>query len=110
MGKHTPGPWLGRGKSDSVHRPCDTHPYGEQIFAFHPDYAPNDADHALILAAPTLRGHLEAVISVAESEVQIMESDRGKGRSVEELYATGEMPEELVAARAFLAQLDGERP
>jgi hypothetical protein len=61
MSKHTPGPWLGRSKSDSVHRPCDTHPYGDQIFAFHPDYAPNDADHALILAAPELLAALEQV-------------------------------------------------
>lgn len=65
MSKHTPGPWLGRGKSDSVHRPCDTHPYGDQIFAFHPDYAPNDADHALILAAPKLLAALEAMIGAS---------------------------------------------
>ena len=65
MSKHTPGPWLGRGKSDSVHRPCDTHPYGDQIFAFHPDYAPNDADHSLILAAPKLLAALERLTAAA---------------------------------------------
>lgn len=110
MAKHTPGPW------DVV----DT-PFGLSIEADYPGQPGcrvhiGTADHRhhgnaqLLAAAPTLRDHLEAVISIAESEIQIMESDRGKGRSVQELYAADEMPEELVAARAFLAQLDGEQP
>lgn len=56
--KGTPGPWLFRGKSESVHVPSDTHPYGKQIFRFHEgfegDESPSDADLALILAAPDL--------------------------------------------------------
>lgn len=58
----------------------------------------------------TLRDHLEAVLARAEYTEECIESDRGNGRSVEQLYAADEMPEELVAARAFLAQLDGEQP
>jgi hypothetical protein len=55
---HTPPPWLYRGKSSTVHRPCPSHPYGEQIFGFHDvefdDRTPNDDDLRLILQAPGL--------------------------------------------------------
>ena len=62
------------------------------------------------LGTPALRDHLEAVLGAAEYSEQLLESERGKGRSVEQLYAAGEMPDELVAARVFLAQLKGEQP
>lgn len=91
MSKHTPGPWLGRGKSDSVHRPCDTHPYGDQIFAFHPDYAPNDADHALILAAPKLLAALEAIVGAINKGGAYLASCRRD-------------------AELIIAQAKGERP
>jgi hypothetical protein len=56
--KRTPGPWLFRGKSSTVHAVSETHPFGEQIFGFHDqeldDRTPSDADLALILAAPDL--------------------------------------------------------
>lgn len=58
MSHHTPGPWLHRGKSDSVHETCDTHPYGQLIFQFHDEFGPNDRDLALILAAPELLSDL----------------------------------------------------
>ena len=61
MSKHTPSPWLYRGKSDSVHMPCDTHPYGDQIFRFVEDAAPSDEDLALILAAPDLLAELKSL-------------------------------------------------
>ena len=53
---HTPGPWLFRRKSDSVHQPSPsaTHPYGEKIFRFDETDAPSDGDLALILSAPEL--------------------------------------------------------
>lgn len=58
MNRHTPGPWLLRDKSDSVHEACATHPFGRQIFRFHGGFegeeAPSDADVRLILAAPDL--------------------------------------------------------
>jgi hypothetical protein len=53
-------------------------------------------------------GHLEAVLCAAEDAEECLESDRGYGRSARKLYEANEMPEELVAARAFLAQLKGE--
>jgi hypothetical protein len=50
----TKGPWLHRGKSDSVHKSSSTHPFGELIFRFDEDASPSDEDLALILAAPDL--------------------------------------------------------
>jgi hypothetical protein len=66
MNKHTPGPWLSRGKSDSVHESSDTHPYGCQIFRFADDQGPSDDDLNLILSAPDL---LEALEYVADIDV-----------------------------------------
>lgn len=53
-------------------------------------------------------GHLEEVLCVAEDAEECLESDRGYGRSATKLYEAKEMPEELVAARAFLNRLKGE--
>jgi hypothetical protein len=61
---HTPGPWLYRGKSDSVHRPSETHPYGETIFRFDDEESPFDEDLNLILAAPELLEALQDVESL----------------------------------------------
>lgn len=66
MSKHSQRPWLYRGKSDSVHERCDTHPYGRQIFRFVEDEAPSDSDLNVILAAPDLLEALEAVVRVAD--------------------------------------------
>lgn len=63
MNKHTPGPWLSRGKSDSVHESSDTHPYGFQIFRFAEDQGPSDDDLNLILSAPDLLDALEDALS-----------------------------------------------
>jgi hypothetical protein len=69
MSKHTPGPWLHRAKSDSVHRPPPYEPYryGDTIFVFHDEAGPNDADLALILAAPDLLNALTVLVEVAEA-------------------------------------------
>lgn len=64
MNKHTPGPWLSRGKSDSVHESSDTHPYGCQIFRFAEDQGPSDDDLNLILSAPDLLESLEYVADI----------------------------------------------
>lgn len=104
MSKHTPGPW----ELDGVEiRATAAHP-SERLCDMVPGFEKADAE--LMAAAPTLRDHLEAVICAAERSEDFIESERGKGKSVEQLYADGEMPDELVAARAFLAQLDGEQP
>lgn len=63
--KHTPGPWLYRGKSDSVHRqsPDPRYQFGDVIFQFHDDNSPSDADLTLILAAPELLAALTQFVS-----------------------------------------------
>jgi len=70
MSAHTPGPWLYRGKSSSVHEACDTHPYGRQIFQFHEGFndadLPSEADLSVILAAPQLLMALEDAIAVLQ--------------------------------------------
>ena len=60
--KFTPGPWLYRGKSNSVHESCSTHPFGHTIFVFDDDAPLRDPDLSLILAAPDLLEALEAVM------------------------------------------------
>ena len=94
--KHTPGPWLFRGKSESVHARCETHPYGEVLFQFNDECAPSDQDLNLILAAPDLLEALESIIDAAayvaykgfggaETENQIMRArsaiTKAKGES-----------------------------
>ena len=104
MSEHTPGPW----EIDGVEiRATASHP-SESICVMTPGF--EDADAQLLAAAPTLRDHLEAVLCAAERSEEFIEGERGKGQSVEQLYAAGEMPQELVEARAFLAQLKGEQP
>ena len=65
MSKHTPGPWLYRAKSDSVHKPPAEQPYqfGDLIFRFHDECGPNNEDLALILAAPELLEALQDMVS-----------------------------------------------
>ena len=61
--KHTPGPWLYRGKSDAVYTiPSDpAYQYGSQIFRFYDEEGPNEDDLNLILAAPDL---LKALVAL----------------------------------------------
>lgn len=67
---HTPAPWLYRGKSSTVHKPCATHPYGDQIFGFHDaefdDRTPSDGDLQLILLAPELREELRYLVNTLQ--------------------------------------------
>lgn len=56
---HTPGPWSFRHKSDSMHAPSSTHPYGKAIFRlvwdeYSMNEYPDEADIELITDAPLL--------------------------------------------------------
>lgn len=66
MSGYTRGPWLYRGKSDSVHTSCETHPYGPYIFSFKEESSPTDEDLALILAAPELLEALKEMVEAGE--------------------------------------------
>lgn len=98
---HTPGPWLHRGKSESVHASSDTHPYGEYLFAFQDECAPNDADLALILAGPDLLAALENLVSKGEAFRNTVVETRGV-RGMDEHDAA------LTAARAAIAKATGQ--
>ena len=106
MSKHTPRPWLHRAKSDSVHKPPPEQPYqfGDQIFRFHDEQGPSDADLALILAAPDL---LEA-LRIAEAALSdIGDADREPGDDVAwcEARAAGAIPQ----VRAAIKAVEGEK-
>lgn len=64
--KFTPGPWLYRGKSNSVHESCSTHPFGHTIFVFDDDAPLRDPDLSLILSAPDLLEALEGVLRISD--------------------------------------------
>lgn len=104
MSKHTPCPW----ERDGVEIRATSAHASESLCVMTPGFEKADAE--LMAAAPTLRDHLEAVLAAAERSEEYIEGERGKGLSIEQLYAAKEMPQELVEARAFLAQLKGEQP
>lgn len=72
--KFTPGPWLHRAKSESVHMTPPEPPciYGEIIFAFSEYSAPNDADLALIISAPDLYAALEELLYARTDKSEAM--------------------------------------
>ena len=88
--KHTPGPWLFRGKSSSVHEqpknePGENYTYGKQIFRFRDDddevAGISDEDLALILAAPDLLGVLEELLPDLQCRCDVAFTSRGKHQS-----------------------------
>lgn len=116
MSKHTPGRWVAFKErhfwvvKDEQGQRLASLLESESVFTDGVEHDDAQANAELMAAAPTLRAHLEAVLARAEYTEECIESDRGKGLSVEQLYAAKEMPQELVEARAFLAQLKGEQP
>lgn len=90
--------WLYRAKSDSVHTPSDTHPYGDQVFRFHVGYndeeGPSESVIALVLAAPSLYEALAEVMAVFPKP--------------DEDPSTGDICRAHVKARAALSAAGGE--
>jgi len=96
---HTPGPWLFRGKSDTVHKPSNTHPFGDEIFRFNDDSdGPSDADLSLILAAPYL---LDALKKIINFNIQYCIERYGDESKAESMAC-------VVVARAAIAKAEGE--
>ena len=91
VSKYTPGPWLYRGKSDSVHTQCDTHPYGKQIFRFHAgpyeEDQPSDADLALILVSPQLLLALEDAVTIFRGLIDVVPLLRERVEAYDNLIA-----------------------
>ncbi len=69
---HTPGPWVWRWKSGSLHQVGTERPYGATVLSPRHDYDSgtcievSDADATLIEAAPELLAALEGVMRVAD--------------------------------------------
>jgi hypothetical protein len=108
MTKHTPGPWLFRGKSSSVHEQPKNEPgekctYGKQIFRFRDDddevAGISDEDLALILAAPEMLAALEKCVAALEAmniwDLTRLNEQEGKV---------------LLEACAVVAKAKGEKP
>lgn len=51
-----------------------------------------------------------AALSLMETDEQLIEDDRGVGRSLAELEAAGQLPEEITSMRAFIAELEAGAP
>jgi hypothetical protein len=73
MAQHTPGPWIWRGKSGSLHRVGEPpYPYGARVLAPTYEYDSgvdtevSDADACLIAAAPDLLAALRAMVAEFE--------------------------------------------
>lgn len=75
----TPGPWLYRGKSDSVHQaPWGPYQYGDQVFRFNDEEAPSDADCEFILAA---RDAVPALVAIAQAAHRVVNADNDRDQA-----------------------------
>ena len=97
MSKLMRGPWLYRGKSDSVHMPPadPVYQYGSQLFRFNEEDVPSDADLDLVLAAPDLLEALDACLGTMEVCFPDAPIDSVIGKNI-------------IAARAALQKATGE--
>jgi hypothetical protein len=113
---HTPGPWLFRGKSSSVHAPPQNGPgqnyqYGDQLFRFRDDdddaASISDENLALVLAAPDLLQGLEDMIGHCQG-------CNGRGRFYGPVpgspgsYASNQPCQDCNDARAAIKKARGE--
>lgn len=71
---HTPGPWLYRAKSNSIHAAPEAgagHSFGRRIMQFTEDdngeCIESDADRVLVLASPKMLAALERFVAGVES-------------------------------------------
>ena len=104
MAKNTPGPWVWRGKSGTLHRVgTEPYAYGETVLA--PDYEydsgvdtkVSDADAALIAAAPDLL----AALMTAKEVIRVWH-----GPNAWEIY--DRVSPEMKAINAALAKAEGK--
>ena len=104
---HTPGPWLYRAKSGSIHL-CGTdgRTYGKLVLAPQYEYDSgcdikvSDDDLNLILAAPDLLAALKIVLPFAEHELAM---------AIPKDYRKA-MEERVEAAHAAISKAEGQLP
>lgn len=109
MSKHTAGPWM-------IRELAHSNVPGQTAYAIEfndgqeqvADWIYEKADALLISAAPELLEAIENLLWHAEHLEELIESERGKGRSSEQLYADGEMNAYMVEAKSCIAKARGE--
>lgn len=108
MSKHMPGPWILEKEDFEItkHIVGDGRGICEIFESFTPEMVWANAH--LIAAAPDLLEALEKAISRMEQDAVAIDGERGMGRSLEALEAEGQLPEEVVIARATIARARGE--
>lgn len=112
---HTPGPWKWM-RNDTESGLDGDSPLmsqsGERVLQLGDCYPsggePNAANANLIAAAPELLEALENLLWHAEQLEEFQESERGKGQTIDQMYAAGEMHAYMVAAKALISRAKGQ--
>lgn len=114
MSGHTKGPWTavqgvfwtvealdGQRVANTLDSEC--------LFIGAEEFDQSQANANLIAAAPDLLDALENLLWHAEQLEEFQESERGKGQTIEQMYAAGEMHAYMVDAKALIARAKGEK-
>lgn len=111
--KFTPGPWS---LDESRHAGCinSLNPFRHigMVSAYQAtkeDKEENRANALLISAAPDMLEALENLLWHAEVLEEFIESERGRGRNADQLYADGEMHNYMVEAKASISKARGKQ-
>lgn len=67
------------------------------------------ANATLMIAAPDLLAALENLLWHAEVLEEFIESERGRGRNADQLYADGEMHNYMVEAKSSISKARGQQ-
>ncbi len=93
--QHTPGPWAVISQSDLP----------DYLGILHVDSS--EANARIIAAAPELLAALAELLAWAEGTIEEYEEDHGGDRSMTQMGADGDMPEQIIQSRAAIAKAKG---
>ena len=114
--KFTPGPWITESSdsngiacvatADNLLEICEVWGSSENGISVDDE---SMANATLIAAAPDLLEALENLLWHAEVLEEFIESERGRGRNADQLYADGEMHNYMVEAKASILKARGKQ-